>query len=45
MINPLMKKIGLGPDDRAVIIHVDDIGMCQASLDAFANLEDFGYAR
>ena len=40
--NPLMEKLGLAPTDRAVIIHVDDVGMCQASLDAFADLWAFG---
>ena len=40
--NPALRKLGLADDDRAVIIHTDDIGMCQASLAAFADLVDFG---
>lgn len=40
--NPLLKRLGLTNSDRAVIIHVDDVGMCQASLAAYADLVDFG---
>ncbi len=40
--NPILKKLGLNNNDRAVIIHTDDIGMCQASVAAFADLVDFG---
>ncbi len=40
--NPLLKKLGLAADDRAVILHADDIGMCQASVEAYADLVDFG---
>lgn len=40
--NPLLEKLGLAADDRAVILHADDIGMCQASVDAYADLVDFG---
>ena len=40
--NPLMKALGLSDNDRAVIIHTDDIGMCQASLSAYADLVDAG---
>ncbi len=40
--NPILKKLGLNDNDRAVIIHTDDIGMCQASVAAFADLVDFG---
>ena len=40
--NPVLKKLGFSPDDRVVIIHTDDIGMCQASVEAFADLADFG---
>ena len=36
--NPVLAKLGLAADDRAVIIHTDDIGMCQASVLAFAEL-------
>ena len=40
--NPVLKKLGLADDDRAVIIHTDDIGMCQASVEAFADLDAAG---
>ena len=40
--NPLLKQLGLADDDRAVIIHTDDIGMCQASLAAYADLVEVG---
>ncbi len=40
--NPLLKRLGFAPDDRVVIIHTDDIGMCQASVAAFAHLNEVG---
>lgn len=40
--NPVLKKLGLSVDDRVAIIHCDDIGMCQASVEAFANLQETG---
>ena len=40
--NPVLKKLGFADDDRVVIIHVDDVGMCHASLQAFADLWDAG---
>jgi chitin disaccharide deacetylase len=40
--NPVLKKIGFTDNDRLVIIHTDDIGMCQASVQAFADLWEFG---
>ena len=40
--NPLLKKLGYSDNDRLVIIHTDDIGMCQASVDAFRDLWEFG---
>ena len=40
--NPILKKLGFSEDDRVVIIHTDDIGMCQASVEAFADMVDFG---
>src|SRR5881275_3142643 len=41
-MNLTLKKLGYGADDRVVIIHADDIGMCQATLPALADLLDFG---
>jgi hypothetical protein len=40
--NPVLKKLGYSEKDRLVIIHTDDIGMCQASIQAYAQLCDFG---
>lgn len=40
--NPILKKLGFSTDDRLVIIHTDDIGMCQASVEAFADLDQAG---
>lgn len=40
--NPFLKKLGFTDNDRAVIIHTDDIGMCHASVQAFKDLWEFG---
>lgn len=40
--NPYLKKLGLADDDRAVILHADDIGMCQAGLAAYEEIVEFG---
>ena len=40
--NPALKRLGLSDTDRAVVIHTDDIGMCQASVSAFMELWEFG---
>lgn len=40
--NPLLKRLGFSATDRVVILHTDDIGMCQASLAAYADLLDVG---
>lgn len=39
--NPALQKLGFSPKDRIAIIHTDDIGMCQASVAAFADLWEF----
>lgn len=36
--NPVLKKLGFTAADRVIVIHVDDIGMCQATLPAFRDL-------
>jgi len=41
-VNPVLRKLGFADSDRVVIIHTDDIGMCQASVAAFADLVDLG---
>ena len=40
--NPLLKKLGLSDNDRVVIFHTDDIGMCHASYAAYLELIEFG---
>lgn len=40
--NPLLKKLGYSNSDCLIIIHVDDVGMCQASLQGFIDLWEFG---
>ncbi len=40
--NPYLKRLGFAPDDRVAILHADDIGMCQASVAAFADLSAAG---
>src|SRR5918911_5650880 len=39
--NPFLKKLGFSDNDRLVIIHTDDIGMCHASVQAFKDLWQF----
>jgi predicted glycoside hydrolase/deacetylase ChbG (UPF0249 family) len=40
--NPILKMLGFADDDRLVIFHADDVGMCQASLAAYADLVQAG---
>ncbi len=40
--NPYLQKLGYTNNDRLVIIHADDIGMCRASVQAFGDLWAFG---
>jgi hypothetical protein len=40
--NPVVKKLGFAPTDRLLIVHVDDIGLCQSNVEGFADLVDFG---
>ncbi len=40
--NPVLRKLGLADTDRVVIVHADDVGMCQATLPALAELLEFG---
>lgn len=40
--NPVLRRLGFADDDRVVIIHTDDIGMCQATVSAFSEVFDFG---
>ena len=38
MGNPVLRHLGLAATDRVVVIHADDLGMCQATLPAFVDL-------
>jgi len=38
----ILKKLGFAANERVVIFHADDIGMCEASVSAYADLVDFG---
>jgi hypothetical protein len=40
--NPILKKLGLSANDRAVVLHADDIGNLQSTLDAYGELLDAG---
>ena len=40
--NPFLKRLKYSNNDRLVIIHTDDIGMCHASVQAFKDLWAFG---
>ena len=40
--NPVLRKLGLPNDARVVVLHSDDIGMCQASVTAWEELLDAG---
>jgi chitin disaccharide deacetylase len=37
-----LERLGFEPDDRVVILHADDIGMCHATIPAFEHLLEFG---
>jgi hypothetical protein len=41
-MSPAAAALGLAPDERAVILHADDVGMCQASIPAFIELAESG---
>ena len=41
-LNPILRRLGFRSHDRVVLLHADDLGMCQASVDAFAELSAFG---
>lgn len=44
-MNPAVKALGYGPDDRLVILHADDLGMCGATISAYTDLIHFGILR
>jgi predicted glycoside hydrolase/deacetylase ChbG (UPF0249 family) len=40
--NPALRELGFSAQDRVVIIHADDVGMCAATIDAFFELATCG---
>ncbi len=40
--NAILKGLGFAENDRVVIIHADDIGLCKASVSAYAALRESG---
>ncbi len=38
----ILERLGFDPGDRVVILHADDLGMCQATLSAFDDLVSTG---
>ena len=42
-MDPALRELGYSSRDRVVIIHADDVGMCGASVAAFAELADGGF--
>lgn len=41
-MNPYLSRLCYGPEDRVVVLHADDIGMCQATLPAYVDLLEYG---
>jgi predicted glycoside hydrolase/deacetylase ChbG (UPF0249 family) len=40
--NPALRDLGFSADDRVVLVHADDVGMCGASVEAFFDLAETG---
>jgi predicted glycoside hydrolase/deacetylase ChbG (UPF0249 family) len=40
--NPALRDLGYADDDRVVLVHADDVGMCEATVDAFFDLVEDG---
>jgi hypothetical protein len=41
-INPVLRELGFGPEDRVAVVHADDIGMCRSTLAALEELLTVG---
>src|SRR5438270_361375 len=41
-INPILQELGFLPNDRVVVVHADDIGMCHSTVPAIDELMAFG---
>jgi predicted glycoside hydrolase/deacetylase ChbG (UPF0249 family) len=42
MTHPTLQVLGFAPEDRVVIVHADDVGMCHAANVAFWEVQAFG---
>lgn len=40
--NPALRELGFAAADRVVVVHADDIGMCEATVDAFFDAAERG---
>ncbi len=40
--NAFLRKMGFSETDRVVILHADDIGMCQSTVSAYSDMLEFG---
>jgi len=40
--NTALRELGFSAADRVVIVHADDVGMCNATVNAFFELADYG---
>ena len=41
-MNPFLQRLGYSETDRVVVLHADDIGMCQSTIPAIDNLFNAG---
>jgi predicted glycoside hydrolase/deacetylase ChbG (UPF0249 family) len=44
-MNPFLKELGYGANDRVLMVHADDIGMCQASTSVLGELFEAGIVK
>jgi len=44
-MNPFLERLGFGPHERVVIFHADDLGMCHAVNQGFADIVGRGTVR
>jgi predicted glycoside hydrolase/deacetylase ChbG (UPF0249 family) len=40
--NPALRELGFSKYDRVVVVHADDVGMCEATIDPYFDLLDHG---
>jgi chitin disaccharide deacetylase len=39
---PILRRLGFSPSDRVVVLHADDIGMCEATVSAYGDIVSRG---